>query len=43
MDKSPVLRSKKNWSGILGGEAREKGATVKRGPGLAKLRASLSN
>lgn len=43
MDKSPGLRSKRNLRGILGEEAKEKEATVKRGPGLAKLRASLSN
>lgn len=43
MGRSAGLRSKKSWSGILGGEGREKGATVKRGPGLAKLRVSLSN
>ena len=33
----PDLRSKKTWSGIPGGEAKEKGATV------ATLKASLSN
>lgn len=43
MDKSSVLLSKRNLRGILGEEAKEKESKVKRGPGLAKLRASLSN
>lgn len=43
MGRSPSLRRKKSWSGIQRRKGREKGATVERGPGLAKLRASISN
>lgn len=43
MGRSPSLRRKKTWSGIPRREGREKGATVERGPGLAKLRAAISN
>lgn len=43
MGRSSSLRRKKSWSGIQRRKGREKGATVERGPGLAKLRASISN
>ena len=42
MGRSPSRRRKQSWSGIPR-EGREEGATVERGPGLAKLRASISN